>query len=319
MPAVEAKTMNCSVLLSLHYVPTVWEAIDAFGSIGSILMGVTGITTLAVLALFVKESMYLLQHWPFQYCFLTLLCLNAFPFAAGGFFVSMIFPRLAEVSKSLILLLVIAYGDGDKNMLRKLYGREMVLQGPPLCCLCFCCPKVPLTRRKFYFVKLAIYQFAVMPLLLTVMKCIGIEYGFITQGYNLSPYNAALYISTISSVSIMFGVYGLMVFSRTAAAPMKDFKIIHKFTVLQASFILIRIQLIIFDVVGQAGAFPCFYPISSAITGHYISSAVIITEVFILALIAHVVFLHPPPYMIHLVVPLANSNSPGSQIVDLTS
>ncbi|XP_076346635.1 organic solute transporter subunit alpha-like isoform X2 [Tachypleus tridentatus] len=309
--------MNCSVLLSSYYVPAMWEVIGAFGSIGIILMSIAGITTFAVLVLFVKDSIYLLQHWPTQHCFLTLFCLNTFPFAAGGFFISMIIPSLAEATKSVILLylhvslvmyfrLVITYGDGEKSMLQKLYGRKMVLQGPPLCCLCFCCPKVPLTRRRFCFVKFAIYQFVLVHLLLTAVKCIGTQYSVITQGYHLSPYNSALYISVISSVSTVFGVYGLVVFSRTAAAPLKEFKIIYKFAVLQASFILIRIQLIIFDVLEKAGTFPCFYPISSAITGH--------SEAFILALLAHLVFHHPSPY--NIMVHLVNSNSTGSQIVD---
>ncbi|XP_022251186.1 organic solute transporter subunit alpha-like isoform X2 [Limulus polyphemus] len=275
---MKVSTMNCSELLHLNYIPTVWEVFDALGNIGIFLVSVTGIATVLVFAIFFQESIYLFHHWPRQQCFLTLLCLNTFPFAAGGFFISMVFPNLAETAKTIILIylpvslvvyfrLMINYGGGEKVILRKLFGQEMILQGPPLCCLCFCCDKPPLTRRRFFFLKCSVYQLALTPVLLATAKYIGIEYGIFIEGL-LSPYNAAPYISVISTLSMMFGVYSLVIFSRIAAASIKDFQMTHKFAPLQANFLLIRLQVIIFGIVGRAEAFPCIYPVSSTMTGH---------------------------------------------------
>ncbi|XP_076338346.1 organic solute transporter subunit alpha-like isoform X2 [Tachypleus tridentatus] len=275
---MRVSTMNCSELLDMNYIPTVWEVFDALGNIGIILISVTGIATALIFAIFFHESIYLFHHWPRQQCILTLLCLNTFPFAAGGFFISIVFPNVAETAKTIILLylpaslvvyfrLTINYGGGENIILRKLFGQEMVLQGPPLCCLCFCCDKPPLTRRKFCFLKCSIYQLALTPVLLATARYIGIEYGIFTEG-SLSPCNAAPYISAISAVSMMFGVYSLVIFSRIAAASIKDFQITHKFVPLQANFLFIRLQVIIFSIVGRLEAFPCIYPVSSTITGH---------------------------------------------------
>ncbi|UYV79525.1 hypothetical protein LAZ67_17002998 [Cordylochernes scorpioides] len=190
--------------------------------------------------IFMEESLFLYRHWPFKFYLLTISCLSGFPVVGLCLFITLLVPRAASVLTTVVILylpfpmlaffwLLACYVG---CVLQKLEGRQVPLQGPPLCCVCCCCPRPPFTRE---------LNCEVCDLQLNLTS--------------LSPY-----LLCLNALSFFLGMYGLVIFTRMAAAVLDGFYVRGKFLVLQLHFILVRFQFLLFDLLAKLEMTPCHPP-----------------------------------------------------------
>lgn len=297
--------MNCTQLLDSKYIPTTAESFAVSGALGIILVSVGGCVAATILGIFLEESIYLYHNWTLKIYFYTIGCLSVFPVTGLSLFLCLLVPRAGRVLSSFIKVylpfpmifffqLVISYMNNKENVIERLSGKNIPLQGPPLCCICCCCPKPSFTRTSFLLIRAAIYQFVLIPVIIFIIDeiCIAININA-EQEFPLNKLSP--YLITTNGLSFFLGVYGLVIFTRMSSSLLCGYFIRSKFITLQLHFILIRFQFFIFDILGNIGTLPCHPPISPTVSALYIKSAILLGEGFILCVLARFFFLHPPP------------------------
>ncbi|XP_054713260.1 organic solute transporter subunit alpha-like [Uloborus diversus] len=311
--------MNCSYLLETEYIPTMEEAIAALGelSIGLVILG--GIVTTGMYCIYIEELVFIYRHWPVKFFFLKLGCLSIFPIVGSCFFLNLLIPRATNYTTTTVVLclpaplvlffwVVIGYASKERQLLERLEDKLIPLRGPPLCWVCWCCPKVTFSKQSFKVVKACIYQFFLTPIILYIVTIICTKLG-VYKELKFVPDNAAPYLVALNFISFFMGVYGLYIFMKTTSKLLSGFHIQGKFYSLQLQFILVRFHFFTFDTFGRLGYFPCHPPVSSLMTALYIRSALLLGEGFILSVVGRFFFLHtPPPHFMR-----AESNHPINQ------
>ncbi|UYV79522.1 hypothetical protein LAZ67_17002993 [Cordylochernes scorpioides] len=217
-------------------------------------------------------------------------------------FITLLVPRAASVLTTVVILylpfpmlaffwLLACYVG---CVLQKLEGRQVPLQGPPLCCVCCCCPRPPFTR---YTLPPHLYFFIWSEGTIRELNCEVCDLQLNLT--SLSPY-----LLCLNALSFFLGMYGLVIFTRMAAAVLDGFYVRGKFLVLQLHFILVRFQFLLFDLLAKLEMTPCHPPaVSPAVSAIYVRSALLLGEGFVLAVLSRLFFLHPPPYSFQHHVP----------------
>ena len=78
----------------------------------------------------------------------------------------------------------------------------------------------------------------------------------------------SLYLSTVSSVSTLLAMYGLLVLFRASKAQLATHSISPKFLVLQLVLIVQNFQRLVFDILGDDGVPPCLGSLGSGVRAH---------------------------------------------------
>lgn len=296
---------NCTDLLVSRYLPTPDESFTVLGDLATILVCVGAVSVCFVFILFIQESITLSRFWPLKTYILMWGCLSIFPVTCFCLFLTILVPRSSEYTNPIVLLylpvpliffyeLVVSYAGGEENLLLTLLGEKVILQGPPICCVCWFCPRPKLTRKRFRFMKISIYQLLFFHIIVFICTIVTDSLGLYRMG-ELNLESAAPYLLLLNGLSFFAGVYGIVVFTRLCSFHFPGFALRSKFIVLQLNFLLVRAHFFAFDFFGKLGVLPCQPPLSSYATGLYLRSALLLSECFILAILARIFFMRAPP------------------------
>ncbi|KAL3211159.1 hypothetical protein MRX96_000844 [Rhipicephalus microplus] len=287
------KTLNCSELLEKGYTPTPSEAYAVLGNWALFLAAVESLMVVTTVAVFVHECHYLSACWPRRTLLYSSLALAVFPVTSVCALVATVFPRVHDATSSIIMLylpfslvmyfeLISCYAGGSEQLVQRLINEQMPLQGPPICCVLWCCPTPSFSKRRYAVLRVVVYQLFFIPLILVTIIFVCTLTGIHEGETRRAPFFwARTALSSLSS------------WPHGPCPPQLLLR--RKFTVLHLHFTLTRLQLVAFKAAGLTGHLPCVPPLASMVTGVYLSSAMLMGQGFMVSTVSRYFFLHPQP------------------------
>lgn len=191
--------------------------------------------------------------------------------------------------------LIGCYAGGSEQLVQRLINEQMPLRGPPICCVLWCCPAPTFSEQRYAVLRVIVYQLFVIPLILVSIIFVCTLTG-IHEGDKISATNASPYLMLLQAGSFLLGTYGFVIFVKLASRHLPPQLLLRrKFTMLHLHFTLTRLQLVAFKLAGLTGNLPCVPPVTSVVTGVYLSSAMLMGQAFMVSTVSRYFFLHPPP------------------------
>lgn len=191
--------------------------------------------------------------------------------------------------------LIGCYAGGSEQLVQRLINEQMPLRGPPICCVLWCCPAPTFSEQRYAVLRVVVYQLFVIPLILVTIIFVCTLTG-IHEGDKISATNASPYLMLLQAGSFLLGTYGFVIFVKLASRPLPPQLLLRrKFTMLHLHFTLTRLQLVAFKLAGLTGNLPCVPPVTSVVTGVYLSSAMLMGQAFMVSTVSRYFFLHPQP------------------------
>ncbi|NXI55607.1 OSTA protein, partial [Chloroceryle aenea] len=200
------------------------------------------------------------------------------------------------------LLMMIKECGGQKLLLKRFENDHFKISTGPCCCCCLCLPRVRITRRTLFWLKLGTFQFVFFRPAFMFLSIVLWTNGNYTL-YNLSPKGAAIWISCFVGVLTIIALWPVGIMFLQVRTILTCKKIIPKFALYQFIVILNNLQTAIINILAKQRIIPCAPPLSSSARGAYITQQLLIMEMFLITLISRVVYrrryddLEPPECM----------------------
>ncbi|KFQ29582.1 Organic solute transporter subunit alpha, partial [Mesitornis unicolor] len=191
---------------------------------------------------------------------------------------------------------------GQKLLLKRFENGRFKISTGPCCCCCLCLPRVPITRRTLFWLKLGTFQFVCLRPVLMFFSIVLWTNGNYTL-YNLSPKGAALWISCFVGVLTIIALWPVAIMFQQVRTLLSCKKIIPKFALYQFILILNHLQAAIINILARQRIISCAPPLSSSARGAYMTQQLLIMEMFLITLISRVFYrrkyddLEPPECM----------------------
>ncbi|KFP79388.1 Organic solute transporter subunit alpha, partial [Acanthisitta chloris] len=187
------------------------------------------------------------------------------------------------------LMMMIKECGGKKMLLRRFENAHFTISTGPCCCCCLCLPRVPITRRTLFWLKLGTFQFAVLrPVLIFLSIVLWTNGNYVL--YNLSPKGPAIWISCFIGVLTLIALWAVGIMFRKVRILLACKKIIPKFALYQFIVILNHLQTAIINMLATQKIIPCAPPLSSTARGSYIAQQLLIMEMFLITVISRMVY-----------------------------
>ncbi|XP_065321768.1 uncharacterized protein LOC135929171 [Gordionus sp. m RMFG-2023] len=171
-------------------------------------------------------------------------------------------------------------------MLEILSDVPLPLNSPPLACCCPCLPKVPLVKKNYNRLKAAVFQTAlVRPILIFIASVLWTD-GSYTPG-QISLANAYLYLTIMTTISTLIGMYGLVIVFRISRQHLKQHHLAAKFISIQLVLIFSNLQGSVLELLTTKNILQCVAPFSSKTRGLELHHLLLVMESFILGVLLH--------------------------------
>lgn len=258
---------------------------------------------LSIITIIVYITEVLSQHYRYKdpgKRLKVLILLGIYPMTSSMAMFALLVPRttvLADLTATCYLSLciyvficiLIQYYGNTEAMIETLNPREISIRTPPCCCCCCCFPMIHVTSQSVRLLKTMIMQTAVLqPIFLFVKAVIWAnDHSSIHETNWWSPF---LYLNVLTTISTLLALYGLMILIRASQGILKKHRIKLKFLMLQFVLIFTNIQTAIFGILIRFGLPPCADEYGTRIRASLFNHMIIIAEMFILALLARIVY-----------------------------
>ncbi|KFO06075.1 Organic solute transporter subunit alpha, partial [Balearica regulorum gibbericeps] len=283
---------------------------------GRFLFAILTLMTLIANLVFIEEAVYIYRKIPSSKRSIIIWINAAAPVIATTSCIGMWIPRstmftdftaavwhfLPLLDFLLFLLMMIKECGGQKLLLRRFENGRFKISTGPCCCCCLCLPRVRITRRTLFWLKLGTFQFAFFRPVLMFLSIVLWTNGNYSL-YNLSPKGAAIWISCFVGVLTIIALWPVGIMFQQVRTLLISKKIIPKFALYQFILILNHLQTAIINILAKQRIIPCAPPLSSSARGAYITQQLLIMEMFLITLISRVVYrrryddLEPPECM----------------------
>ncbi|NXD85677.1 OSTA protein, partial [Halcyon senegalensis] len=187
------------------------------------------------------------------------------------------------------LMMMIKECGGQKMLLKRFENDRFKISTGPCCCCCLCLPRVRITRRTLFWLKLGTFQFVFFRPAFMFLSIVLWTNGNYTL-YNLSPKGAAIWISCFVGVLTIIALWPVGIMFLQVRTLLASKKIIPKFALYQFIVILNNLQTSIINILARQRIIPCAPPLSSSARGEYIAQQLLIMEMFLITLISRVVY-----------------------------
>jgi len=186
------------------------------------------------------------------------------------------------------------YGGERRLMALVGEGKTMRFNMPPCCCICICCMKVVLTRRKLKFLRFCIYQIVYVQAFVLFMTMVLHFSGYKFSGFN--PFNPTTHFKILGKISFLTGFWSLFVFYKMQSTfnLLPPIKFTQKFAVLKIMFILIVFQELIIDSLATRKIIKCSPYFSAVGWGSIIHCSLLIVESSLLGLWSFILYIKYP-------------------------
>ncbi|NXV46576.1 OSTA protein, partial [Uria aalge] len=286
---------------------------------GRFLFAVLTLMTLIANLVFIEEAVYIYRKIPSSKRSIIIWVNAAAPVIATTSCIGMWIPRstmftdfTAAVFFAIVihkfLLMMIKECGGQKLLLRRFENGHFKISTGPCCCCCLCLPRVRITRRTLFWMKLGTFQFAFFrPVLMFLSIVLWTDGNY--APYNLSPKGAAIWISCFIGVLTILALWPVAIMFQQVRTLLISKKIIFKFALYQFILILNHLQTAIINILAMQRIIPCAPPLSSSARGAckffwegycsftykgdssaLITAQLLIMEMFLITLISRVVY-----------------------------
>ncbi|KAK4830036.1 hypothetical protein QYF61_008374 [Mycteria americana] len=200
------------------------------------------------------------------------------------------------------LMMMIKECGGQKLLLRRFENGHFKISTGPCCCCCLCLPRVRITRRTLFWLKLGTFQFAFLRPMLMFLSIVLWTNGNYTL-YNLSPKGAAIWINCFVGVLTILALWPVGIMFQQVRTLLICKKIIPKFALYQFILILNHLQGAVINILAMQRIISCAPPLSSSARGAHMTQQLLIMEMFLITLISRMVYrrrcddLEPPERM----------------------
>ncbi|GAA6093932.1 organic solute transporter subunit alpha-like [Tachysurus ichikawai] len=188
-----------------------------------------------------------------------------------------------------ILILMLEECGGDEAFLRYSVKKTFWISTGPCCCCCPCLPRVPITRRVLFLLKLGSLQYAIMKPALSVLSVILWTNG-IYDPNDLNITRATIWINPFVGVLTIISLWPVGIMFMHIQKTLRSIKIIPKYAMYQLVLVLSQLQSAIINILSLNGTIACSPPFSSPARGSMLSQQLMIIEMFIITMVTRTLY-----------------------------
>ncbi|KAM4546996.1 organic solute transporter subunit alpha-like [Fundulus diaphanus] len=191
----------------------------------------------------------------------------------------------AVVVYRFFVLLVEEFG-GSSAFLQRFSGKPFRINTGPCCCCCPCLPRVPMSRRMLFLLRLAGMQYAILKTAFSVF-CVILWTNGIYDLTNVGATSATLWINLFVGVLTIISLWPVGIVFMNIRLLLRSVKIIPKYAMYQLILVLSQLQTSIINILALNGQIACAPPLSSQARGTMLSQKLMIMEMFIISVVNH--------------------------------
>ncbi|XP_069569377.1 organic solute transporter subunit alpha-like [Brachyistius frenatus] len=183
-----------------------------------------------------------------------------------------------------ILVLIIEEFGGKDAFLKRFSGKTFKISTGPCCCCCPCLPRVPMSRRMLFLLKLGALQYAILKTVLSVVAIILWTNGNFDLS-DLEITGTAIWINPFIGVLTIISLWPVAIMFMNTNSFLRSLRIIPKYALYQLILVLSQLQTSIINILSLDGTIACAPPFSSQARGSMLSQQMMIMEMFIITVV----------------------------------
>ncbi|XP_071384964.1 organic solute transporter subunit alpha-like [Centroberyx affinis] len=188
-----------------------------------------------------------------------------------------------------VLVLMIEEQGGSNAFLQRYSGETFKISTGPCCCCCLCLPRVPLTRRMMFLLKLGSLQYAILKTALSVLSIILWTNGYFDLS-DLEITGTAIWINPFIGVLTITSLWPVGIVFMNTHQSLRSIKMIPKYAMYQLVLVLSQLQTSIINILALDGTIACVPPFSSQARASMLSQQLMIMEMFLITLVTRFLY-----------------------------
>ncbi|XP_038564127.1 organic solute transporter subunit alpha-like isoform X2 [Micropterus salmoides] len=183
-----------------------------------------------------------------------------------------------------VLVLMIEEFGGSSVFLERFSGKTFRINTGPCCCCCPCLPRVPMSRRLLFWLKLGALQYAILKTVLSILAIILWTNGNFDLS-DLEITGTAIWINPFIGILTITSLWPVAIVFMNTNIFLRSLKIVPKYAMYQLVLVLSQLQTSIINILALDGTIACAPPFSSQARGSMLSQQMMIMEMFIITLV----------------------------------
>ncbi|XP_066502144.1 organic solute transporter subunit alpha-like isoform X2 [Hoplias malabaricus] len=188
-----------------------------------------------------------------------------------------------------VLILMIQECGGEEVFLKFSEKKTFRISTGPCCCCCPCLPRVPITRRMLFLLKLGSIQYAILKTVLSIFSIVLWTNGNFDLS-DLEITGAAIWINPFIGVLTITALWPVGIMFMHIRNTLRSIKFIPKYAMYQLVLILSQLQSAVISILALDGTIACSPPFSSIARGSMISQQLMIVEMFLVTLVTRMLY-----------------------------
>ncbi|XP_077870219.1 organic solute transporter subunit alpha-like [Saccoglossus kowalevskii] len=290
-----AKYRNCTCSEDAPYSKDLFALMDPGHFVA---IGLVFLIALITLVMFIEAVVWLVKNIPYTQRRLRIIWnLGIYPVFCFIMLMAILIPKsavLANLTAGVylsmaiyqFLLLILDYCDGRNTMIEKMQHTQLKLASSPVACCCICLPKIEVTRRSVFWIRMGVMQLCIVSPVVLYIAAVMWTDGNYTEG-KIALDESSIYLNTFNVVSTLTAMYALGMLNNCAKQILHGFYLRPKFACIQLSLLVANVQPTVFSILGSAGAITCTQHLSAQTRAIWINDYLVICEMFLLFLVAH--------------------------------
>ncbi|CAK6953811.1 organic solute transporter subunit alpha-like [Scomber scombrus] len=183
-----------------------------------------------------------------------------------------------------VLVLIIDELGGSNYFLERFSGETFRINTGPCCCCCLCLPRVPMSRKMLFLLKLGALQYAILKTVLSVLAIVLWTNGNFDLA-DLEITGAAIWLNPFIGVLTIISLWPVAIVFMNTNSLLRSLNIVPKYAMYQLILVLSQLQTSIINILALDGTIACAPPFSSQARGSMLSQQMMIMEMFIITLV----------------------------------
>ncbi|KAM7397953.1 hypothetical protein PAMA_006022 [Pampus argenteus] len=188
-----------------------------------------------------------------------------------------------------VLVLMIDELGGSNAFLERFSGKTFKISTGPCCCCCICLPRVPMSRKMLFLLKLGALQYAILKTVLTVVALILWTNGNFDLS-DLEITGTAIWINPFIGVLTIISLWPVAIIFMNTNSFLRSLNIVPKYAMYQLVLVLSQLQTSVINILALDGTIACSPPFSSQARGSMLSQQMMIMEMFIITLVTRFLY-----------------------------
>ncbi|XP_064188768.1 organic solute transporter subunit alpha isoform X1 [Anguilla rostrata] len=211
------------------------------------------------------------------------------------------------------LIMMVEECGGDEEFLKRCGKNTLRISTGPCCCCCPCLPRVAITRRTLFLLKLGSFQFALLKTVLSILSIILWTNGNFDVA-DMAITGAAIWINPFIGILTIIALWPVAIMFMHLRLTLRSLRIIPKYAMYQLVLVLSQLQSAIINILAMNGTIACAPPYSSQARGYLMNQQLLILEMFIITLVNRLLYRrHYDP--LPLVDPHENDNDQNAKTI----